>query len=113
MEDIKREGTQSEPVVNADQKDVKSALQKLKADKARVDEEYEASMTAVKEWEKARQLDLDRAEEAMRNRYEAIDVEVEERSDELKCDDSDDDKSMDAFLTEIDSAIKDAAERGG
>lgn len=110
MEDIKREGTQSEPVVNADQKDVKSALQKLKADKARVDEEYEASMTAVKEWEKVRQRDLDQAEEAMRNRYEAIDVEVEERSDELKRDDSDDDESMDAFLTEIDSVIKNAAE---
>lgn len=112
MEDIKSEVTQSDPVGNVYQKDVKSALQKLKADKARVDEEYEASMTAVKEWEKARHMELDQAEEAMRNRYEAIDVEVEERSDVLKLGDSDDDKSMDSFMTEIDSVIKNATEKG-
>ena len=112
MEDIESEVTQSDPVGNVYQKDVKSALQKLKADKARVDEEYEAAMTAVKEWEKVRHMDLDQAEEAMRNRYEAIDVEVEERSDVLKLGDSDDDKSMDSFMTEIDSVIKNATEKG-
>ena len=48
----------------------------------------------------------------MRNRYEAIDVEVEERSDVLKLGDSDDDKSMDSFMTEIDSVIKNATEKG-
>ena len=110
MEDVAREEPQIEPVIGAYQKDVKSALQKLKADKARVDEKYEASMTAIDEWEKSRQKELDQVEEAMRNRYEAIDVEVEERSDELKHDNSDDDKSMDAFMTEIDSVIKNAAE---
>lgn len=112
MEDIKKGGPQIEPKNNACQEDVELAIQRIKADKASVDAEYEASIIAVKEWERAKQKDLDRVEEAMRARYEAIEVEVEESSDELRHAESDDVVSMDAFMAEIDSVIKNASEGG-
>lgn len=63
-------------------KTVALALRKLHGELHRVDSAYAESMEALEAWNRERCAELDRLEEAVCNRYEAIDVTPVEKAPE-------------------------------